>query len=99
MECAHWIPPDPLLWPTRARQHINHNAYIVTCIESTGFCHSAFTAVDLIISNLAEMVAAAEGAAPPPRPGPRGAVNGATEVTRRFLLLFLAASCYPPPGG
>lgn len=37
---------------------INKNAYIICCIESTNFCFACVTAVQLLISNIADIAAA-----------------------------------------
>lgn len=42
----------------RVVTYINKNAYIVCCIKSSNFCSSCYTAIDLLIGNLADVCAA-----------------------------------------
>jgi len=42
----------------RVVNFVNRNAYVVTCIQSSGFCKSCYTAMDLLLSCLAEVATA-----------------------------------------
>jgi len=47
-----------LAYLERVITYINKNAYIVCCIKSSNFCSSAFTAIELLIGNIADVCAA-----------------------------------------